>query len=151
MKKLIVLMALALVMALSGSALAQQQNQDWGAYEKQWQKHSQTMSEIQDKLWAKNMEYEALANNPNADREDINEIINEITKLRGQMRAEYDKFASEQGGRDFGPGYGYGPGMGGGYGMGYGCPGGGWGGGGRGWGGHHRGGWGRGGGHRNWY
>ncbi len=126
MKKLMLLTTLALMLSVSGPALAQKQNQsdDWAAYEKEWRAHSKAMGAIQDKLMAKTMEYEALLNNNNSDPKAVAAVVEEITKLRGQMRDEYDKFAEQQGG-GYGPGYG-GPGYGGpgmGFGPGYGCPG----------------------------
>ncbi len=114
------LMALVLMAALSGNALAQNQNGDPAAYEKEWRAHSKAMGAIQDKLMAKTMEYEALLNNNNSDPKAIGAVVDEITKLRGQMRDEYDKFADQRGGGFYG-GPGPGPGMG--YGPGYGCPG----------------------------
>lgn len=118
MKKVLVFLTLAMLMVFSTAAVAQQQNDDPAVYDRAWQEHRQSMAAIQDKMWAKSMEYEALAANPNTKQSEISAVINEMTELRGQMRGEYDKFAAQMGDRDFGPGMGYGNGMG--YGMGYG-------------------------------
>lgn len=149
MKKTVAILTLALITVFSSAALAQNQNQnqDQAAFRGQWQEHRTSMSAIQDKLWAKSMEYDALIANPNSKQADISAVINEMTALRAQLRTEGDKFRNDMYDQGFdrdGRGYGYGGGMG--YGYGCGGMGGGYGDGmGRGYGRHHRGG-----GHRNW-
>jgi hypothetical protein len=133
MKKVLAFLTLAMLTIFSTAALAQKQNDNPAAFDSAWQEHRQSMAAIQDKMWAKSMEYDALVANPNAKQSDITAVINEMTELRGQMRGEYDKFAAQLGDQGYGPGKGFGydgpgcafggPGMGYGPGRGYDGPG----------------------------
>lgn len=106
------------------------------AYSAMMYEHHQKMAPIRDQMWAKQMEYEALAGNPNARPADVRAVIDDMVKLRAQLRAERDGFRSQTQAKGFGPGHfrghrGFGPGhfnddgscgcgYGGGYGGGYG-------------------------------
>ncbi|UQZ89455.1 hypothetical protein C4J81_09690 [Deltaproteobacteria bacterium Smac51] len=136
-KKVLPVLALASIMAFSSTAaLAQQSDrsdntpppppgkvlndEDRAAYYAMWQTHRQKVSPMQDRLWAKSMEYDALAGNPNTKPGDINPVIDEMSQLRGQLRAEHDGFIGQLNAKGIGPANGYGPGMCYGGGMGYG-------------------------------
>lgn len=146
LKKTLPTMALVLAFAASsGLALAQNNETDaprqappksdfspeqWNAFEEMRSAHYQKTAPLRDQMWAKEMEYEALAANPNTKPAEIRAIIDEMVKIRTQLRAERESFFKEMKGKGFGPEFGYHKGFGHGYGKGWGH--------GKGWGYHNK-------------
>ncbi len=69
------------------------------------QAHRDKMEPLRDQLWIKNKEYQFLANNPNTELKDIQPVIREMAKLKGELRAAKEGFKEEMlaKGYDFGP------------------------------------------------
>lgn len=63
----------------------------------------QKVEPIRDQLWAKQMEYDALAGNPNTKPDDIRKLIAEMSDLRAKIKTERQKFGSAMKAKDFGP------------------------------------------------
>lgn len=123
-KKTLPTLALALVMLFTVSAAFAQPKEkaappqappppaakispeDQAAMKAMWKEHHLKVAPLGDQLWAKQMEYDALVANPNSKHEDIKALIEEMRKLRVEMRAEKTKFfeALEAKGYDRGPG-----------------------------------------------
>jgi len=98
------------------------------AVEKIVDKHHVKLVELREQIWAKQTELQALSRSGKAERNDIQSLISDISKLRTTMNAERDamraEIEKETGITSFGRGYhrgGYGMGYGGG--AGGGCPG----------------------------
>ncbi len=68
-----------------------------------WQAHQKKVGPIRDQLWAKKMEYEFLVSRPEAKLADVKPIIEEMVKLKGQLRTERESFAAEARAKGFGP------------------------------------------------
>lgn len=84
--------------------------EDRAAWETLWQEHRQKIEPLHDQMWAKNMEYDFLVANPNTKPAEVKAVIDEMMRLKGQLRAEHDKFAeaAKAKGLDrhgFGPGF----------------------------------------------
>ena len=124
MKKALPALALALLLAFSGSlALAQPADdapppppgvkqmsaEDQAAISAMRKAHRQKMAPLHDQMWAKQMEYEALSGNPNIKQSDIQALINDMTKLRAQIRTEREAYFDQIEAKGFapmgGPGY----------------------------------------------
>lgn len=118
MKKALPVLALALLLAFSGSlALAQPANdtpppppgvkqmsaEDQAAISAMRQAHRQKMAPLHDQVRAKQMEYEALVGNPNIKQSDIQVLINDMTKLRAQIRAEREAYFDQIEAKGFAP------------------------------------------------
>lgn len=134
-------LALALIISLAaGPALAQNDDakpappakgkvmspEDWEAFSALRDAHRQKMAPIHEELWAKGMEYEALKSNPNTKPAEVRALIDEMGKLRKQIRDSRDEFRTQAEAKGFGPGKGFrghkgGFGPGGHGGPGYGC------------------------------
>lgn len=86
--------------------IAKMSPEDQAAMKALRKEHRQKMDPIRDQLWAKQMEYDALVANSNSKHQDIQAVIEDMKKLRIQMREERTKFheAMEAKGFDFGPG-----------------------------------------------
>jgi len=111
--------------------------EEWEAYSGMMYEHHQKVAPIHDQLWAKQMEYDALAANPNSKPAEIKAVVDDMVKLRTQLRGEKSNFYNQAkakgyhnygkwGHKGYGPGYGHGYGRGyhasgDGYGPGYGC------------------------------
>lgn len=100
-------LALALALALS-SSYAQAQNGP--ALSKAWDTHSQKVQSLEEQLWSRNMEYEALANNPNAKLAEIKAIVDQMSKLNTQLRREHDNYYKNMEAKGYGGGNNYGNG-----------------------------------------
>jgi|GEM_PF-6538319 len=84
--------------------------EDRAAWEVLWNEHRQKMAPLRDQMWAKNMEYDFLMANPNTKPAEVKAVIDEMMRLKGQLRAEHEKFAeaAKAKGLDrhgFGPGF----------------------------------------------
>ena len=106
--------------------------EEWEAYSTMMYDHHQKMAPVRDQLWAKQLEYEALAANPNSKPAEVKAVIDDMVKLKAQLRAEKNDFYNQAkakgfkhgkwGHRGFGPGHfgpdddgygcGFGPGKG---------------------------------------
>lgn len=124
-KKTLPIMALFLLIAASGTmALAQPKAgpgkagpppreavaalspEDRAALDGLWRDHRQTMMPLKDQMWAKRLEYDALAANPNSKPTEVKALIDEMVKLRVQMRGERESFFKQLEDKGFGPGSG---------------------------------------------
>lgn len=85
---------------------AQMSAEDQAAMKALWKEHRQKADPIRDQLWAKQLEYDALTANPNSKHQDIQAVIEDMKKLRVQMREEKTKLfeAMEAKNFDFEPG-----------------------------------------------
>lgn len=93
--------------------------EDQAAWAELWKEHRGKIEPLRDQIWAKQLEYDFLAANPNTKPADVKTVINEMLSLKEQMRAERNSLieASRAKGLDlhkFGPGSmkdwgGYGP------------------------------------------
>ncbi|MDR2947089.1 MAG: periplasmic heavy metal sensor [Candidatus Adiutrix sp.] len=106
--------------------------EEWEAFSAMRDEHRMKLAPIQDQLWAKQMEYDALADNPNTKPAEIKAIVDEMVKLRAQLRTERNSLRDQAqskgfhrnpgwGGQGYGHAYGhaYGPGCEFGYGQGH--------------------------------
>ncbi len=86
---------------------AQMSQEDRAAIDSMWQAHRQKMDPLKDQMWAKKMEYEALLANPNTKPNETKAVIDDMLKVRKDMRALRDDFAAQMKskGYDFGPGF----------------------------------------------
>lgn len=87
------------------------------AVDKIFDKHQKKIFDLHEQYWAKSTELEALTASGKAERNDIQGLVAEMGKLRGQMHQEREALSNElskETGVKFGPGMGYGmgPGMG---------------------------------------
>ena len=115
-------LALALILALAaGPALAQNEAppapptkgkqmspEDWEAFSALRDAHRQKMAPIHEELWAKGMEYEALKSNPNTKPSEVKALIDDMGKLRKQIRDSKEEFRTQVQAKGFGPGDGKG-------------------------------------------
>ena len=90
-KKIVPILALALIAA--GSAAEAQPPPPPAGQVEAWDslraERLEKIGPLQDKLWAKEMEYEALTRNGN--QSEVKAVIDDMVKLRGQIRAEKSK------------------------------------------------------------
>lgn len=89
-----------------GAPPARLSPEDMAAVKAMKREHRQKTEPLRDQFWAKRMEYEALVANPNSKHADIKAVIEEMKKLRAQLREERRTLdeALEARGFDFGPG-----------------------------------------------
>ncbi|MDR1045477.1 MAG: periplasmic heavy metal sensor [Candidatus Adiutrix sp.] len=122
LKKILPVLALILLFTVSGApALAQPADgppgqgparesrlspEDRAALDGLWQDHHRKMEPLKDQLWAKSMEYDALVANPNTKPGEVRAVIDEMGKLRAQMRGERENFFGQVKAKGFGPGSG---------------------------------------------
>jgi len=67
--------------------------------------HRQKMAPLRDQMWAKQMEYEALLANPNTKPAEVKAVIDDMVKLRAQLRAERNDFYNQAKAKGFKPGH----------------------------------------------
>lgn len=136
MKSIIAVLTMALVLSCSTLALAAPKDQKAGpdtqtqtftteqrAQAAQiFEKHQTKLTELREKLWAKNAELSALSSSGKAEKADIQALIADIGKLRASLGEEQTAIREEMKkaglGGFGGYGMGYGPGACGGYGPG---------------------------------
>lgn len=110
LKKTLPILSLALVMLFTvATAMAQSKDkqapplpvpgkvaqlsaEDQAAMKALWKEHRQKMAPIRDHLWAKQMEYDALLANQNSKHQDVQAVIEDMKKLRVQVREERIRF-----------------------------------------------------------
>jgi len=100
--------------------------EQWEAYSTMLFDHRQKMAPVRDQLWAKHLEYDALAANPNTKPAEIKAVIDDMVKLKAQLREERNNFFNQAKAKGFKPGHfrghkGFGPGHFGPDGDGFGC------------------------------
>ncbi len=84
-------------------------------------KHEKKLNDLSEQYWAKRTELDALSASGKAERADIQALVAEMSKIRGQIADEHKALSAEltkETGVEFGQSSGMGPGMGRG-----GCPG----------------------------
>lgn len=100
------------------------------AVQKIIESHQDKLYDLREKIWAKQAELQALSTSGKAEKSDIQNLVGEISKLRGAMHQERlalkNEIEKQTGIKAFGPG-GFHHGFMMGYGDGSGCPGGGYG------------------------
>jgi len=85
---------------------AQMSAEDQAAMKALWKEHRQKMAPVRDQFWAKQMEYDALVANQNSKHQDIQAVIEDMKKLRAQMRDERTKFHESMEAKGFDLGHG---------------------------------------------
>lgn len=75
--------------------------EDRAAMKTMLKEHQAKINPIEDKLWAKQKEYDFLVDNPNTKLNDIKPVIEEISKLRGQLRDERNNFTDQMAEKGF--------------------------------------------------
>ncbi|MDL2260045.1 periplasmic heavy metal sensor [Deltaproteobacteria bacterium OttesenSCG-928-K17] len=70
--------------------MAEMSAEDQAAIDKIFDDHRLKTAPLRDQLWAKRMEYDALANNPNVKPDEIRAIIADMGKIKTQLRTERD-------------------------------------------------------------
>ena len=73
------------------------------AFSTMMQDHHQKMAPLRDQMWAKQMEYDALVANPNTKPAEVKAVIDDIVKLRGQLRSERNDFFNQAKAKGFRP------------------------------------------------
>lgn len=84
--------------------------EDQAAWAELWKEHREKIEPLRDQIWAKQMEYDFLVANPNTKPTDIKAVIDEMLRLKDQMRTERNRLteASRAKGLNlhkFGPGF----------------------------------------------
>lgn len=67
--------------------------EDKAAWMEIWKEHREKIEPIRDQMWAKRMEYDALVANPNTQPQAVKAVIDEVLRLKVQLRGEHDKLA----------------------------------------------------------
>ena len=99
--KLRILLATVCVMAVATAAIAA--GTSWTDLTEDQQKKYMTLHDdlikktapIRDKMWAKNMELNALMSNENIDPKAVTSIVKDVNELRAKMRAEREAFDAQ--------------------------------------------------------
>lgn len=105
--------------------MGQMNPEDQAAWTELWKEHRDKIEPLHDQMWAKRLEYDFLAANPNTKPDEVKAVINEMLRLKGQLRAEKNKLADAAQAKGL-KGHGFGPRGWGGHGPGAGfgdCPG----------------------------
>lgn len=67
--------------------------EDRAAWEALMKEYRQKTEPMRDQMWAKNLEYDALVANPNTKPAEVKAVIDEMLRLKVQLRTEHEKFA----------------------------------------------------------
>lgn len=90
--------------------MSQMSPEDKAAWAELWKEHRGNIEPLRDQMWAKRMEYNALVANPNTKPEAVKTVIDEMLRLKVQLRGEHDKLAEAAKAKGlehpgFGPGF----------------------------------------------
>ncbi len=76
-------------------AISQMSSEDQTALAALWKAHQEKAAPLRDQMWAKRMAYQALMANPNTKPGDIQPVIDDMLRIKTQLRTEREAFFNQ--------------------------------------------------------